>query len=223
MAVGRRSGRRRARRLGARELSTVDVYLYGDYGCPFTYVADARLRAVAEAEGLTVRWRPLSVRRAIPSDGLALRESGDAPGRWAAAGRELAAEASELDLPFALPGFLVNSHEALQAGEFARDLGPAAFRRLHGRLFRAYLLDGRNLGRREVLLEVADEAGIDTGALAGALDDGRYEDELRLAADEAERYGIDATPTMLFGRHKVVGCAPADVMREGSRRAREDG
>lgn len=137
--------------------------------------------------------------------------------------RELGAEASELGLPFDPPEFIVNTHEALQAAEFARDLGGGAFPAVHEALFRAYLAHGRNLGRRAVLLEVADEAGVDAGALADALKDGRYEDELRRAEGEAERYGIESTPTMLFGRHKVVGCAPADVLREAARRAREDG
>lgn len=186
-------------------------------------MVDARLRAMADEEGLAIRWRPLSVRRAVPSDGLPLRESGQAPGEWAAVGRQLTAEAAELELPFELPDRLVNTHEALQTGEFARDLGEDAFRRVHEGLFRAYMVEGRNLGRRETLLEVAGEAGIDVDALADALDDGRYEEELRRAADEAERYGIESTPTMLFGRHKVVGCAPAEVLREACRRAREDG
>lgn len=198
----------------------MDVFLYGDYGCPFTYVADARLRAMAGEEGLRVRWRPLSVRRAIPADGLPVRESGQPPGEWSAAARELAPAARELALPFDPPDFLVNSHEALQAAEFARDVGGDAFLRLHRALFRAYLGEGRNIGRREVLLAVAGEVDLDPDALADALEDGRYERELGLAADEAERYGIDATPTMLFERHKLVGCAPAGAMREAARRAR---
>lgn len=200
----------------------MEVFLYGEYGCPFTYVTDGRLRSLADAEGLLLRWRPLSARRTLPTDGLSVKESGHAPGEWEAAGRELAAQAAELDLPFEMPDILVNSHEALQASEFARDLGRDAFRRLHDALFRAYLVEGRNLGRREVLIEVADEVGLDAGALADALEDGRYEEELRLVSREAERYGIDATPTMLFERHQLVGCAPADVMREAARRARRD-
>lgn len=203
--------------------SPVAVFLYGEYGCPFTYVADARLRSLAGPLGLRVRWRPLSARRTLPADGLPVEESGHAPGEWDAAGRELAAEAAELGLPFEMPGFLVNTHEALQAAEFARDLGGGAFGRLHRALFGAYFAEGRNLGRREVLLEVATEVGLDSGALRDALEDGRYEEELRLASEEAERYGIESTPTMLFGRHEVVGCAPARVMREAARRAREDG
>ena len=185
-------------------------------------MADERLRRLADDEELRVRWRPLSVRRALPADGLEVRASGQAPGEWASVERELAPAARELDLPLDLPDFLVNSHEALQAAEFARDLGDEAFLRLHRALFRAYLAEGRNLGHREQLLAVAREAELDAEALNEALEDGRYEEELRRAEEEAERYGIEGTPTMLFGRHKVVGCAPADVMREAARRAREE-
>lgn len=185
-------------------------------------MADARLRRLAAAERLRVCWRPLSVRRSLPADGLRVRESGQPPGEWAAAERELAPAARELGLPLDLPDFLVNSHEALQAAEFARDVGDEAFLRLHRALFRAYLAEGRNLGRREQLLDVAREVEMDTEALNEALEDGRYEEELRRAEGEAESYGIEGTPTMLFERYKVVGCAPEAVMREAARRAMED-
>lgn len=200
----------------------VDVFLYGDYVCPFSYVADARLRRLADELDLRVHWRPLSIHPAVPAGGLPMEQTGRPPEEWARVEAEVTGMAREEGLEFALPDFLASSHEALQAGEFARDLGRAAFRRAHRALFRAYFVDGRNLGRREVLLFVAEEAGLDRRGLEGALEDGRYEEELDRASGEASRYGIEGTPTLLFGRHKVVGAAPEDVLREAADRARRD-
>lgn len=202
---------------------TVHVFFYGDYVCPFSYVADARVRGFAEGrEGVVLHWRPLSIHPAVPSDGLPVERLGRPPDEQARIRREVRRLAEEEGVPLELPDFVANSHEALQAAEFARDVGEEALLRAHRALFRAYFVEGRNLGRRSVLLDVCEEAGLDREGLEAALEDGRYRDELQLAAREASRYGIEGTPTILFGRHKVVGAAPREVMREALERARRD-
>lgn len=201
----------------------VQVFLYGDYVCPFSYVADARLRRLSPgADGFDLRWRPLSIHPAVPSDGLPVEELGYAPDEWARVRREVREQAGETGVELDLPDFVANSHEALQAAEFAKDVGRESFRRTHRALFRAYFVHGRNLGRRDVLLDVCGEAGLDREGLENALDDDRYADELRRAEEEASRYDIEGTPTILFGRHKVVGAAPADVMEDALGRARRE-
>jgi len=200
----------------------VAVYVYGDYVCPFSYIGDARLRRLAEEEALEIRWRPFEIHPALPAAGLPVREAGYPPDEWSGMVQKLEAMAVGLDLPLHLPDFVANSHRALQVAEFARDLGRAAYESTHAALYRAYFVEGRNLGRSEVLLEVAEEAGLDVEAVQGALEDGRYEDELERAAEEAERYEIAGTPTFLFGRFKVVGAAPLSVLRDACRKAREE-
>lgn len=202
---------------------TVDAFLYGDYVCPFSYLLDARLRRLDDDLGLRVHWRPLTVHGAVPSDGLPADQLGREPEEQARLEAEVSRQARELGVELDLPGFVANSHEALQAAEFARDVGEEAFRRAHRAFFRAYFVDGENLGRRETLLEVAADAGLDREGLEHALEDGRYRSELERASEEAERYGIEGTPTLLAGRHKVVGAAPAEVLREAADRARRDG
>lgn len=200
----------------------VDAFLYGDYVCPFSYLLSVRLTRLEDDLGLRVHWRPLAVHAAVPSDGLPVGQLGRSPDERSRIEAEVGRQARELGVELELPDFVANSHEALQAAEFARDVGEASFRRVHRALFRAYLVEGRNLGRREVLLEVAREAGLDREGVEHALEDGRYRSELARAEEEAERYGIEGTPTLLVGRHKVVGAAPAEVIREAADRARRD-
>lgn len=200
----------------------VRVFVYGDYACPFTYVGDARLRTLAREHQLEVHWRPYEIHPAVPSDGLEVSQAGYPPDEWSTVSARIREMADGLDLPITIPEFIPNSHEALQVAEFARDMGGEAFARVHDALFRAYFVRGRNFGRREVLLDVADAAGLDREAVAMALEDERYEDELRRAGQEAERYHVTGTPTYLFGRFKVVGAAPVSVLRDAWERARDD-
>lgn len=182
---------------------TVPVFLYGDYGCPFTYVERARLEILASEGDLQVAWRPL------PSPGGSTAES-----LAAADLRDLSHGAADLGLSFSLPTQRPDSRAAAQAAEFARDCGPDLFRRMQDALFRAVFVEQSDIGDDASLLQIAEGAGVDREGLVAALADSRYVEVLAEAEEEAERYGIESTPTLLIGRFKVVGAAPLDLLRE---------
>lgn len=183
----------------------VPVFLYGDYGCPFTYIERARLDLLASEGSVQIAWR------ALPSSGGPTAESlagtGGDPGG-------LTHDAAELGLSFSIPKVRPDTRAAAQAAEFARDCGPDVFRRLQDALFRAVFVEQIDLGEEAVLLEIADGARVDREGLAAALADGRYLDTLGEIDVEAERYDIDSTPTLLIGRFKVVGAAPLELLRK---------
>ena len=54
---------------------------------------------------------------------------------------------------------LSNSRMSLEASEYARDAG--RFDSFHGRIFRAYFTETRDIGDLDVLLELAQEEGLD--------------------------------------------------------------
>jgi len=66
------------------------------------------------------------------------------------------------------------------------------------RVRRAFFAEGRDIGRREVLLEIAREAGADLPLFTRALDSGAARaavlEESRLGR---ERYGVRGTPTLM--------------------------
>lgn len=200
----------------------VPVFVYWDYSCPFSYVGAHRLERLSRERPLRVAWRPLEIHTGVPAEGLPVKEAGFAPDRWAeiVEGLERLAEEEGIDLE--VPSFIARTDEALQAALFAQDLGDEAFRRLHRSLFRAYFVDGVNIGRRDRVLTIAGDVDVDPEGLSEALEDERYADELRRAREEAARYEVSGTPTFLFGRHKVVGAAPVDVLREAAERAGTD-
>ena len=204
----------------------VRVFVYFDYSCPYSYLAVTLLETAACTTPLRVVWRPLEIRSEIGTEGLAIApvemRSGaegevenSADPDWS----ELGERAAELGVPLYRPEKWPATRVALQASEFARDLSEEAHRRLHRAIFRAHFVRGMDIGRVDHLLQLATEEGIDTEALAAALEDGRYLEELARTESEAERYGIHQTPVFLFERFKVVGAAPTDVLLEAARRA----
>lgn len=194
----------------------------------------ARLDRLRTERPVEVAWRPL-LTRPEPRPGepggpggageapAAEERRGGSPGEPEALPAELRDAARELGLPLRPPARRPDPRPGLEAAEFARDLGAAAFRLAQEALFRACFERGLDIGDREVLLTVAEEAGLDREGLEAALEDGRYRSELEAVLEEAERYGIPGTPTLLFGRFKLVGAAPLEEMRRAADRAAEDG
>ena len=196
--------------------SPVEVFAYFDYVCPYSYLAFHLLEAVHADHPLAVVWRPLETAPVGPTLEAAVpRPDERSQTDW----DDLTERAAALGVPLYRPTFVPASHLAHQAAQFANDIGAEAHRRLHLAIFRAHFVRRIDIGRRENLVQLANEEGIDRQALERALDDGRYLLELTAAQQEADRYGIDQTPTFLFGRFKVVGAALPEVFRDAARQA----
>jgi predicted DsbA family dithiol-disulfide isomerase len=107
---------------------------------------------------------------------------------------------------------LSNSRKALEASEFARAEGK--FAEFHEAVFRAYFTELKDIGKIEVLLDLAEQTGLDRVRLKEALDQGVYLKELEKASVEGQQYGITGTPTFIINnRYAIVGAHPLDGFR----------
>src|SRR5690606_29389190 len=83
------------------------------------------------------------------------------------------------------------------------------------RLFEAYFTEGRHVGDREVLADLAAEVGLDRAAAAAALDTGEYADAVQADVRQAQRFGITGVPFFVFHHtYGVSGAQPVDVFLE---------
>jgi predicted DsbA family dithiol-disulfide isomerase len=85
-------------------------------------------------------------------------------------------------------------------------------------LFAAYFTAGKNLSDREILADVAAEAGLDRVRAARILASGEYADEVH----ERERFyldhGIHAVPAVILNeRHLIQGGQPVEVFERAIR------
>ena len=97
---------------------------------------------------------------------------------------------------------MANTHQALAALEFAKDLGQGdAWLDV---VFPAHFAGDRDIGQLPVLLQLAQEIGLDAQALETALQAGRY--NRRLLDNEAycQEHQIEWVPTVLWGQEKLL-------------------
>jgi len=199
--------------------STVRVTVFSDYVCPFCYVADRRIRRLAEQVDLEVHWRPVEIHPHTPPEGMPLDQLGYPPDLWERMMMHLGNLAAEEGIRLVERRFTTNSHKALLVAEAARDCGPEVFDRVHQALFFAFFTRSRNIGQVDVLREVAAEAGMGEEAFERALIEPAYEDRLRENFVAARRLGITGVPSFVFGDHVVAGAVPLPHLLQAAREA----
>jgi len=111
---------------------------------------------------------------------------------------------------------LSNSHLALLAAESAREQGK--LEAFHAALFAAYFSQGLDIGDLDVLRQIAQDSGLDAGAMVSALHSGKHLPKLEEAKEDAARLGVTGVPTFFINEKKsVVGAQPLDVFRKALR------
>jgi predicted DsbA family dithiol-disulfide isomerase len=80
-------------------------------------------------------------------------------------------------------------------------------------LFRAYFLEGRDIGDAEMLGEIAAVAGMDREETLARLESGSDREAVQAEIEAAQRIGVTGVPTfVLAGRYGLVGAQPPDEL-----------
>jgi predicted DsbA family dithiol-disulfide isomerase len=172
------------------------VRFYYDYVDPGSWLVE-RMLADAEGSGATVERVPFEV---TPPPTPLVDPRGDVWRRfWEGALAMSAEEGVTLADPRIVP-WTRKAHElALHARELER------FPEVHRALFTTFLVEGRDLGRVDVLLDVATRHGLDLTATKAVLDVDRHTGAVAEARAAAERLGVRGVPTLLADHGKLEG------------------
>lgn len=163
-------------------MTALPITVFGDFTCPACYLTEAALRRTAPAAGASLRYRAAEL-EPVPE--------GSA---WE---RELAPLAEALDLPLRPPPLWPRTQKAHEAARMAH--GRDAEERMRIALYRAFWEEGLDIGRIDLLQELAPAAGLDPFELKVALDIDRYGDEVLADREVARRLGIRRGPVVYLG------------------------
>jgi len=136
---------------------------------------------------------------------------------WDRLYRQLRQSGAPFGISFGNVKLLSNARKAFEMSEYARDQGK--YDPVHEQLFYAYFTRALDIGSDDVLLDIAESAGLDIPGLQQALQDGRYLPRLAQVHREAERLSITGAPTFIInGMYSIVGAQPLDVFRDTIKR-----
>ena len=209
----------------ANDILTIDIV--SDVVCPWCYVGEKRLEAaLADDSGpVVVRWRPYQLDPTIPEGGLDRAEYMEKKfgksGRLQSAHDNLTRLGAELGVPFAFDK-IKRSPNTLDAHRLIRWAGSAgAQAAVVDRLFKAYFVEGRDIGDRKVLVEIAGQCGLDGNQVEKFLAGGADTDLVRQEIDQAQAMGVSGVPFFIFGgRVGVPGAQEPSALRKAIAQAR---
>jgi len=124
--------------------------------------------------------------------------------------------AEEEKIPLSKLSFITNSKDALLLSEAAKHCGRDIFYNLHEKLFSAYFVDGKNIGDKEVLKEIAESCDIDKGTIDSAWTDERYQQRLLENFNSARKHNIQSVPSFVFGDRVLTGVVAEATFRDAA-------
>ena len=210
----------------ADQVLTIDIV--SDVVCPWCYLGEKRLEeALAEETGpVLVRWRPYQLDPTIPEGGLDRAEYMEKKfgkgGRLQSAHDNLTRLGAEIGIPFAFDK-IKRSPNTLDAHRLIRWAGEAGVQaEVADRLFKVYFVEGRDIGDRGVLVEIASDCGLDAGEVEKRLADGADGDLVRQEIEQAQAMGVTGVPFFIFGgRLGVPRAQEPSVLRQAIAEARQ--
>jgi predicted DsbA family dithiol-disulfide isomerase len=196
---------------------TLDIF--HDPICPWCYIGKTRLDRALEARPdhpFAIQWHPFQLNPTMPKEGmdrLAYLESKFHGTEGALKAYKPIIDVMHKELPQADLGKIKRTPNTLDAHRLIHWAG------IEGRqtaaissLFRAYFKDGRDIGSRAVLAELAAEIEMDADAIARLLDTDADVDEIKRRDAHARERGINGVPFFIIGnQHAVSGAQPTDL------------
>ncbi len=185
----------------------IDVEIYADIICPWCYIGKKRLDAAfAKRPKIIPRyiWRCFLLNPSMPEEGMSrktylMRKFGNTAhavyGRIEEAGRQ-----SGIDFNFEkikrTPDSLKTHRYLLAATGIGKDLSDA--------FFKAYFIDGRDLGDEKELDEIAREQGVNIPL--DSLSDLAVDRQIKNDIEMSRQLRVDAVPFMIFaGQYAIAG------------------
>ena len=193
---------------------TVIIDILFDPICPWCFIGKRRLdEAIRQRPDINVkrRWRPFLLNPAMPNEGLdrtayLVRKFGSEERvRRVYGAIEEAGLSVEIDFAFDRIKQTPNTVDAHRVVRFSSQSQKADI--TAEMLFNRYFIDGDDIGDHDVLLNIAEQLGLDIIALARYLES---EQDVDLIYDEnarAHRMGINGVPSYLFNENMVISGA----------------
>jgi len=178
--------------------ATLEVF--SDFVCPFCYLAEQPLADAVEDRDLRVAWRPFEL-RPEPTPTL-LPEGEYLQSTWQ---QVVYPMAERLGVPIVLPAVSPQPYSRVAFEGFVYADAHGLGQRYTQRVFQAFFVEQRDIGRPEVLAEVAGELGLDATDFRCALDSGRYREAHQQALRRARQLEITAVPTFLIDSRRLEG------------------
>lgn len=211
---------------------TITIDIVSDTVCPWCYIGKRRFEAaltkLPQEVELEVAWRPFQLNPDMPSGGLDRKTYLETKFGGEQGAKRVYDNINEagktVDIPFDFPAIpktpnTIKSHKLVDRSgrEGCQDAVVEA-------LFKAYFIDGQDIGDLDVLTDVGASAGMDAEALRAYLASDEDDDRIREEDNMARRMGVTGVPCFILNKkYAVSGAQDPDVFVQAIQMAMEAG
>jgi predicted DsbA family dithiol-disulfide isomerase len=203
----------------AQSVKTISIDVVSDVICPWCFLGKRRLdKALASLPDVKaeVAWRPFFLDPTIPPEGIDRRtylvnKFGEA--RLASLHAPFEEAIRNEGVPYKFDKITrtpstLDAHRLIRWSHVTGKQHETA-----ERLFIAYWCEGRDIGDRHVLADLARDVGLDAEDVAAKLAAGTDSDTVLREADQAIRIGVQGVPCFILAqRHGLSGALPAEQL-----------
>jgi predicted DsbA family dithiol-disulfide isomerase len=200
----------------------ITLEIISDPICPWCYIGKARLdQAIAETgyDQFDISWRIFQLNPTMPPEGMDRREYletkfGGPKGAEQVYSRirQTAAETG-LEIDFDAIKRTPNTFDAHRLVHWAKATGNQSA--VAQQLFHRYFEKGEDISDHEILLDVAESAGMERAVVARLLESDADRDTLTGEEDQARRMGVTGVPCFVIGgRYVLQGAQDAETWKK---------
>lgn len=197
----------------------IKLDILSDPICPWCYIGKTNLDRALEQVGdhpFTIEWHPFQLNPDMPIAGMDRRaylerKFGGKDGAVKAYAPVMQmAESLGLSIDFEGMKRTPNTLDAHRLIHWAGVEGRQSF--VVQRLFEAYFRDARDIGDRDVLLDIADSSELDAAIIGKLLASDADIEDIKKRDAHSREMGVTSVPTFIVAnQHAVPGAQPADL------------
>jgi 2-hydroxychromene-2-carboxylate isomerase len=191
---------------------TANFDFYFDFSSPYGYLASTQIEALAAEFDRQVNWHPILLGPMFKAMGSAPLSEIPLKGKYSL--HDFERSARLFGIPYAQPNeFPIGTVAAARAVLYLQQSAPEEAVDFAKRIYRAYFAEGRDIGKPDTVLALAEEAGLDAPDLSRGMAQEATKDQLKKSVADALARGIFGSPFIIVDGEPFWGFDRFDHIR----------
>lgn len=179
--------------------SHIHIQMFADFVCEWCYLAKRILESMQKEEGFVLEYHFMEIHPDTPKEGIPMSEHIENPDDWFSV---INKKALPYGFQLAYKKIFANTHNALILHEHAKIIGKEEpYEKV---VWDGYHLEGKNIGKENVLSELCQKIGYSPKEVITALANPVYHRELWEQTERWKKSGVTSVPTFIINNEYLV-------------------
>ena len=187
--------------------------VFSDYVCPWCYLGSARVARLQKEHGVQVKFVHFPLHPDTPPEGRSLEAL------FAGRGYDIPKMQAQMRARMAIEGLPYGDRKMTFNSRLAQELASWAVSQpggeaIHDALFRAYFVDGKNIGDPDELINIAEKLKLPVDRAREVIEKRTHKAAVDADWQKSREYGVTGVPTYVVGDRGVVGAQAYETLEE---------